>query len=84
MAVVRWEQAALDELADIWVRASSAERQAVSAAARVIEQRLQLAPELEGESRPRGRRVTFVAPLGAMFRVEANGTIASVLHVWRF
>jgi hypothetical protein len=84
MALVRWEQSALDELADMWVRADSAGRQATSADAREIDRRLQAGPDQEGESRPSGNRVLFVPPLGVSFRVSAGGTVASVLHVWRF
>jgi hypothetical protein len=60
MYQVRWLQSALDELADQWLRATSEERQAITSAAHAVERRLAEDPVEEGESRPKGRRITFV------------------------
>lgn len=78
---VRWERRAVDALTNAWTQADSAERRAITSASHLIEQRLRIAPSTEGESRPRGRRITFETPLAAVFRVEADGRTVSVLEV---
>jgi hypothetical protein len=78
---VRWERRALDELADFWTRSNSPGRRAITAAAHAVENRLQAAPQAEGESRPRGRRITFEAPLAVTFRIEADGRTVSILQL---
>jgi hypothetical protein len=78
---VAWLQSALDELADLWTRATSAERQAVTAAVHVVEQRLRTDPAAEGESRPKGRRFTFVPPVAVTFRVNPDENTVTVIHV---
>jgi plasmid stabilization system protein ParE len=65
---VRWLRNALDQLADIWNRAS--DRNAVTAAADWAERTLGLDPNSCGESRSRGRRVLFVGPLAIFYRVN--------------
>ena len=81
---VRWERSALDELADMWNRADSGLRHLITDAAHAVEQRLRRNGHAEGESRPRGRRVTFVPPLAITFRLEADGQTISVLSVRLF
>ena len=81
---VRWEETALDELTQLWVQAVSALRRRITAASGEIDRQLSQDPFSTGESRTAGRRVMFVAPLGAMFRIEADGKTVSVLHVWLF
>lgn len=81
---VDWLQSALDELANIWTGADSPQRQAITAASHGIDQRLRSDPEEEGESRPGGRRVTFVPPLTITFQVEANEPVVTVIHVRMF
>ena len=83
MTAVRWKRAALDELADLWNRAESALRGEITQAANEIDHRLKADPRQEGESRPRGRRILFVLPLGISFRVSADGNTVWVLHVWQ-
>ena len=48
---VRWKQSALDELADIWTKASSQERRAMTDAVYSIEKELAAAAAEAGESR---------------------------------
>jgi hypothetical protein len=84
MFQVRWEDSALNELAAFWMEADSALREAITQATSQIDQQLQTDPVGASESRPGGRRVLFVSPLGAMFRIEADGRTVSVLHVWLF
>jgi plasmid stabilization system protein ParE len=81
MFQVEWLQSALDQLADIWARADSAERRAITSASHTIDQRLQRDPVNEGESRAGGRRFTFVPPLAVIFQTEADGQTVTVLHV---
>ena len=82
MFEVRWARPALDELARLWTTADSSLRQAITTASNVADQRLQLDPMNEGESRAQGRRITFVAPLAIVFRVD--GRTVSVLQVRLF
>jgi hypothetical protein len=81
---VDWLQIALDELTDLWTRADSIQRQAITAASPLLEQRLKIDPANEGESRPGGRRITFVPPLAVRFQIEADGQTVTVLHVRLF
>ena len=78
---VRWQRQAADELTDLWTRASSVQRRAITRASHLVEQRLRTDPSNEGESRPDGRRITFALPLAVTFRVEADGQTVSVLEV---
>jgi len=78
---VEWLQSALDELATQWTMAASTERQAITAASHALEQRLAEDPAQEGESRSKGRRITFVPPLAVTFRVEADARTVTVVQV---
>jgi hypothetical protein len=51
---VEWLQSALDELADLWTRADPVQRQAITAASNLLDQRLRRDPHFEGESRSKG------------------------------
>jgi hypothetical protein len=64
------------------MQADSGLRQAVTAAAHQIDQQLQTDPDEQGESRPKGRRIHFIHPLGLMFRIDKDEGAVSVLHVW--
>ena len=65
---VEWLQSALDELADVWARADSAQRGAITAASHAVEQRLQRDPWNEGESRSGGGKADHVlSPFGRHF-----------------
>lgn len=81
---VDWLQTALDELTDFWIQADSTQRQAITAACHILEQRLLKDPANEGESRPGGRRITFVPPLAVRFQIEGDGQTVTVLHVRLF
>ncbi len=81
---VRWERRALDELARLWTQADSARRAAITAASHAIDQQLRSDPFGQSESRPGGRRILLVSPLGITFRIEADGQTISVLRVWLF
>jgi hypothetical protein len=81
---VEWLQAALDELTSLWLQADSAQRRVITQATHAIELRLGSDPLNEGESRPGGRRITFVPPLAVRFCVESDGRTVTVLHVRMF
>jgi hypothetical protein len=84
MFQVRWERRAINELTTLWSAADSTQRHAITAASHAIDQRLKRDPENEGESRAKGRRVTFVAPLAVTFRVDADDRTVSVLYLRLF
>jgi hypothetical protein len=84
MYQVEWIQSALDELAALWTQADSATRQAITAATHQIDQLLRTDPFDQSESRPGGRRMLHVSPLGITFRIEADGQTVTVLRVWLF
>jgi hypothetical protein len=81
---VRWAQAALDELATLWIQAGSGLRLSITAATAEVDWKLRTDPWGSSESRPGGRRVLFVSPLGITFRIEPDGQTVSVLRVWLF
>ena len=81
---VDWLEEAIDELATIWMRADSDKRGAVTEASSAIDRELQSDPFRQSESRDDGRRVLFVPPLGAFFRVDMQHRIVWVGHVWHF
>jgi hypothetical protein len=81
---VEWLQIAVDELTTLWTQADSAQRQAITSASHALENRLRCDPANEGESRPGGRRITFVTPLAVRFQIEADGQTVTVLQVRLF
>lgn len=79
---VDWSPDAERELADVWL--NSPDRGAVTKAAAVIDQLLERDPENQGESRLKGRRILFAAPLAVIYRLHADERKVIVLHIWRF
>ena len=79
---VLWVHEAEQELATLWM--NEAERAAVAEAANEIDQRLRSNPDREGESRPHGHRVLFVAPLAVTFEVRPTDRVVQVLDVWKY
>lgn len=79
---VVWLASAELELAEVWLRAANRDR--VTAAGNEIDIRLRTNPEIEGESRTRGRRILLVPPLGVTFEVHSDDRLVRVLEVWRF
>jgi hypothetical protein len=77
---VIWKPEAERRLANIWL--DSAKRQAVTDAARMIDQRLAHDPRSQGESRDAGRRVLYVPPLAVIFKVNSKSKKVRVLTVW--
>lgn len=81
---VEWIQAALDDLASIWMQADAALRQKITTATQTIDQQLEADPFRQSESREDDERVLFVYPLGAEIEVDLRQRIVWVLHVWQF
>ncbi len=79
-----WLQEAVGELADIWTRADSQSRQAITEATHNLDRELQTDPFRESESREGEVRVSFARPLGVLFDVDAEQRIVWILHVWSF
>ncbi|HUY35266.1 MAG TPA: hypothetical protein VMV69_21150 [Pirellulales bacterium] len=79
---VVWLPGAEGELTELWLNATDRDR--VAQAAQRIDERLERNANIEGESRPDGRRVLFATPLGVIFRVWPDQRRVFVNHVWRF
>ena len=77
-----WDVAAYRKLQRIWDEAMPI-GPAVDAFDE-IERQLSESPEQAGESRPRGRRIVIVAPLGVIFRVNQRIREVHILDVWAF
>lgn len=76
----QWDEAAYDALADIWVRITPEERDRVEAAVNRANRDLQVAPEIQGESRAGVARVLIISPITFWFRVQPSG-VARIFHV---
>lgn len=81
---VEWIQAALDDLARIWVPADPGLRQAITTATHTLDQELRKDPYRQSESRGDDERVLFAYPLAAQIEVDLRQRIVWILHVWRF
>ena len=81
---VEWSETAREELAEIWIKADSGHRRAVTAAADLIDKRLHSNPEDESESRENDQRVLFEAPLGIRFQIQVKPAVVRVVKVWQF
>lgn len=79
---VRWTRAASNQLANIWLNAPN--QQAVTNASYRVDQLLQNDPETEGEQRDNGRRILFVVPLAAIYRVNTDTKVVTVVSVLRY
>lgn len=74
----------MEDLANFWLNADSTLRQSITAASSEVDRQLSREPHVQGESRPQGRRITFVPPLAVVYRIEADGQTVSVLQVRLF
>lgn len=79
---VRWTPLADQKLATLWMDGSI--RADVTRAANEIDRRLRNDPDHEGESRPNGRRILFVAPLAVIYQVIPGRRLVQVLDVWQY
>jgi hypothetical protein len=78
---VRWARRALEDLASLWIQADTRQRQAISTASHAVEMRVRNDPWSQSESRDKGCRITFHAPLAVTYRIEADGNTASILQI---
>jgi hypothetical protein len=81
---VEWVEAAIDDLAAIWMRVDSDQRRAVTSAANAIDVALRSDPFRESESRDDERRVFFAPPLGVFFSVDLPRRVVRVGQVWHY
>lgn len=79
---VEWRDEAILELARIWMDESH--RDTVTQTANEIDQLLRNQADVMGESRPNGRRILLVSPLGVYYRVYNDDCHVRVLKVWYY
>jgi len=83
MSVVEWADSARDELADIWVRATPAERERIEPIVLATERDLADAPLIVGESRVGRLRLEIRLPLAFWFDVSSAGDRVRIVRVIR-
>lgn len=81
---VEWLQSALNDLTSAWLKADPDGRREITLAANQIENALKNDPEEQGESRTKGRRILFVKPLAAVFRIYPAQKLVIISGIWRF
>ncbi|MGH7199587.1 MAG: hypothetical protein ACREJB_03220 [Planctomycetaceae bacterium] len=79
---VLWLPDVEQELAGIW--ADTDDQRSVTEAANEIERLLKRDPAKAGESRPNGRRILLVSPLGIIFRVNELDRVVTVSNIWEY
>ena len=84
MYTVVWRTTALDRLADLYVAASSAERERMAAGVEDLNTQLARDPLAVGESRDADRRVAFPDLLVVRYRVDTVQRVVRVTGVARF
>lgn len=84
MFALIWWNAALDQLADVYVSATPAERARIAAAVDALNARLRADPLAEGESRSGGRRIAFIALAAIGFHVSEADRVVQVFSVKRY
>jgi hypothetical protein len=78
---VVWTGRAERYLTEAWLQ--SRLRHTIRSAAVEIDNALQSDPHTCGESRDEGRRVMYVLPLGALFKIDEHRHEVRVLSVWK-
>jgi plasmid stabilization system protein ParE len=81
VSFVFWTDDSVDDLEDIWARASPSAHPAVSTAVAEIHDKLARDPIGSSESRTGRTRIIVELPLSALFRISADGSRVDVLHV---
>jgi hypothetical protein len=81
---IHWRDAALDDLAAIWLKAEPTQRVAITKATHSIELELKSQPSQKGESRPEGERILFSSPIGVLFHVEDDDCRVIIEQIWLF
>jgi plasmid stabilization system protein ParE len=77
---ITWSEAAIQDLAAIWLHVSA--RTALNNAANEIDRLLARNPQHQGESRPGNERVIYVGPLGVRYDVVVDDLRVTVGAVW--
>ena len=80
--VVRWSRWALDVLAEAWL-AHPEQRAEITQAAAAIDRLLCFDPAHQGESRDHDRRILFVPPLVAIFKIDDDHGVVHILNIRR-
>jgi len=80
---VTWQPSASDELLEIWLAASSSDREAIAMTAHSVDRLLKFNPEAIGEARSGAARVLFARPLIVTYEVRTDDRIVVVLAVHR-
>lgn len=78
---VIWQADAEDQLAELWLAATSEERQLVTAAAHRIDQILRDDPISRSVPRSKSYRMLIVGPLGVTFEVRQDDGIVDLFAV---
>lgn len=76
-----WQPGALDDLADIWMKAS--DRAAVNLAIDLLEAQLAENPTVWGKELSEGLYQISIQPVRLLFTLDAKGRIVKVLHAQR-
>jgi hypothetical protein len=79
---VAWERTADDDLADIWVRASSADRREITQASVRIERELRTDPDRKGQ-RYYGDRLFQYGPLAVGYMLIPDDYLVKITQVMR-
>ena len=79
---VIWRQAALDELANLWLLGDATDRNAIREASNRIDAVLRTTPTEVGESRSGDDRIHFESPLGITYEVSRPDQWVRIWHVW--
>ena len=82
MYTVVWSDEARDGLADAWLRADSAARSLITAAAQEMDKYLRANGPRVGESRDEDLRLVTAGPLGIEFRVSEMDRRVTVVRAW--
>ena len=84
MFTVIWRDAALDELADVYVLADEASRTRLEQVVVGWNNQLNSTPMNLGESRTGNRRIALAGRCGIIFAVDAAVQVVRVLHFWTY
>lgn len=76
---VKWDDDALDKLADLWMRAS--DRDAIRDAANQVDRELAWSPETKGNDFY-GDRLLVISPLQVSYSIDPARGRVTVLDVW--
>jgi predicted ATPase len=81
MFEVEWIEAAVTRLASAWLRADPIQRGAITAASHLIDETLASNPIDAGESRDANRRIFIADPLAAIYGIDEDRKVVTVLDV---